>query len=306
MEDRIEAGTLGDYALGFGHGYFIHGTLYTRLLGRNVTHGCVRVGDEDLKDVFKAVPIGREDLHLLKRRTMKKTAAMAVIAAAGLAGLGGAAGPDKAALAKKTGRSSAEYSLAKDAKFYFVFDVLGRKLELRVRGMVLRTWPLQAMRFWGRPDFAGTVELVEKTTLKAPERIVIKPGETEEPIRAGARGQAGRRPGAATADYDLEALELRDMPKRFSLDFDNGLHVTVKAKDGGSAGLIGIDEGSLALVRRLPLRHLFGATGGKALSELELDLRGREGRPIHLLAFLRRDQGHYPLEHPDNKRLEDN
>jgi L,D-transpeptidase ErfK/SrfK len=58
LEDRIEAGTLGDYALGFGQGYFIHGTLYTRLLGRNVTHGCVRVGDEDLKAVFRAVPIG--------------------------------------------------------------------------------------------------------------------------------------------------------------------------------------------------------------------------------------------------------
>ncbi len=58
MEDRIEAGTLGDYALGFGQGYFIHGTLYSRLLGRNVTHGCVRVGDEDLKYVFKAVSIG--------------------------------------------------------------------------------------------------------------------------------------------------------------------------------------------------------------------------------------------------------
>jgi len=58
VEDRIESGTLGDYALGFGEGFFIHGTLYTRLLGRNVTHGCVRVGDEDLKAVFKAVPIG--------------------------------------------------------------------------------------------------------------------------------------------------------------------------------------------------------------------------------------------------------
>lgn len=58
VEDRIEAGTLGDYALGFGQGFFIHGTLYTRLLGRNVTHGCVRVGDEDLKYLFKAVPVG--------------------------------------------------------------------------------------------------------------------------------------------------------------------------------------------------------------------------------------------------------
>lgn len=58
QEERVEAGSLGDYALGFGDGYFIHGTLYTRLLGRNVTHGCVRVGDDDLKEIFKIVPLG--------------------------------------------------------------------------------------------------------------------------------------------------------------------------------------------------------------------------------------------------------
>jgi hypothetical protein len=58
VEDRVDTGVLGDYALGFGNGYFIHGTLYTRLLGRNVTHGCIRVGDEDLKAIFKAASIG--------------------------------------------------------------------------------------------------------------------------------------------------------------------------------------------------------------------------------------------------------
>lgn len=57
-KERVEPGVLGDYALGFGNGYFIHGTLYTRLLGRNVTHGCIRVGDEDLEMVFKNAQIG--------------------------------------------------------------------------------------------------------------------------------------------------------------------------------------------------------------------------------------------------------
>lgn len=57
-KERVESGVLGDYALGFGNGYFIHGTLYTRLLGRNVTHGCIRVGDEDLEFVFKNAQIG--------------------------------------------------------------------------------------------------------------------------------------------------------------------------------------------------------------------------------------------------------
>ena len=56
--ERIDNDSLGEYALGFGDGFFIHGTLYTRLLGRNVTHGCVRVGDKDLRDVFQSVSMG--------------------------------------------------------------------------------------------------------------------------------------------------------------------------------------------------------------------------------------------------------
>jgi len=56
--ERIDNDTLGDYALGIGNDYFIHGTLYTRLLGRNVTHGCVRVGDKDLKAIYQIVPMG--------------------------------------------------------------------------------------------------------------------------------------------------------------------------------------------------------------------------------------------------------
>jgi len=57
-KERVEEGVLGKYALAFGNGYFIHGTLYTRLLGRNVTHGCIRVGDEDLETVYRLSRLG--------------------------------------------------------------------------------------------------------------------------------------------------------------------------------------------------------------------------------------------------------
>lgn len=56
--DRIEAGVLGEYAIAFGNGYFIHGTLYTRMLGQNVTHGCIRMADKDLEVVYKSLPNG--------------------------------------------------------------------------------------------------------------------------------------------------------------------------------------------------------------------------------------------------------
>jgi len=56
--ERLEYGVLGEYALYLEDGYMIHGTLYERLLGRPVTHGCIRLGREDLRAVWKTVPTG--------------------------------------------------------------------------------------------------------------------------------------------------------------------------------------------------------------------------------------------------------
>ena len=58
VEDRLEPGTLGEYALYFGNGFMIHGTLYERLLGRSVTHGCIRLGRDDLRTLWASAPIG--------------------------------------------------------------------------------------------------------------------------------------------------------------------------------------------------------------------------------------------------------
>jgi lipoprotein-anchoring transpeptidase ErfK/SrfK len=55
---RYEYGVLGDYAMAIGDGYLIHGTIYKRFLGMPVTHGCVRLNDEDLKAIFNTLSIG--------------------------------------------------------------------------------------------------------------------------------------------------------------------------------------------------------------------------------------------------------
>jgi len=55
---RWEGGVLGDYAMGIGDGYLIHGTIYKRFLGMPVTHGCVRLNDEDLEAVYNTLNIG--------------------------------------------------------------------------------------------------------------------------------------------------------------------------------------------------------------------------------------------------------
>jgi hypothetical protein len=55
---RWEYGVLGDYALSIGDGYLIHGTLYKRFLGMPVTHGCVRLNDDDLEAIYNNLSIG--------------------------------------------------------------------------------------------------------------------------------------------------------------------------------------------------------------------------------------------------------
>ncbi|MBN1465822.1 L,D-transpeptidase [candidate division KSB1 bacterium] len=57
-EERFDFGALGEYGLYLGDGYLIHGTLYQRMLGMPVTHGCIRLGDDDLKAVYLKLGIG--------------------------------------------------------------------------------------------------------------------------------------------------------------------------------------------------------------------------------------------------------
>jgi L,D-transpeptidase YbiS len=55
---RVVRGILGKHALDLGDQYKIHGTTETDKLGQPVSHGCVRVGDDDLEFVYQTVPVG--------------------------------------------------------------------------------------------------------------------------------------------------------------------------------------------------------------------------------------------------------
>jgi len=59
-KERYETGVLGEHGIDFGNGYLIHGTLYQRQLGLPVTHGCIRLGDEDLRIVYRNLQVGSE------------------------------------------------------------------------------------------------------------------------------------------------------------------------------------------------------------------------------------------------------
>jgi lipoprotein-anchoring transpeptidase ErfK/SrfK len=55
---RSMKGELGHFRLKLGDGYQIHGTPYAASIGSSVTHGCMRLSDEDIEWVYQNVPVG--------------------------------------------------------------------------------------------------------------------------------------------------------------------------------------------------------------------------------------------------------
>lgn len=56
--DRRVLGMLGEYALDIGQGYLVHGSPYQRGIGERITHGCVRLADDDLRSVYATLKVG--------------------------------------------------------------------------------------------------------------------------------------------------------------------------------------------------------------------------------------------------------
>jgi len=57
-KNRRVAGALGKFRLDLGDGYMLHGTPYDKSIGRNVTHGCIRLRDADIEWLYRHVPVG--------------------------------------------------------------------------------------------------------------------------------------------------------------------------------------------------------------------------------------------------------
>lgn len=55
---RKYQGVLGGHRLNLGDGYSLHGTNKPETIGRSVSHGCVRLRNEDIAKLYEIVPIG--------------------------------------------------------------------------------------------------------------------------------------------------------------------------------------------------------------------------------------------------------
>lgn len=109
-----------------------------------------------------------------------------------------------------------ELSLANSAKLYFIVDIGDKRIDLKARGTMLRTWKIERILLWGDPVLSNPVSLMKKTTLFPPKREEIKPDETAE-----------------ESTYALEALELVDMPSSYTLSLERNIAIYIRPKSTG-------------------------------------------------------------------------
>jgi hypothetical protein len=169
------------------------------------------------------------------------------------------AGEDASRARERNRALKQELELAKSPALYCIIDLPGRQIQLKSRGMVLQEWKIERFHRWGDAPPMSAVSLGKKSTLFPPKRTKIKPGAEEE-------GDS----------FELDALELKDMPASFVLYFDGGVRISIRPKPVKFISRIGGIGRFFSWYLWVPLRNLGNELRGRPFSAFDLALPNKE------------------------------
>lgn len=112
----------------------------------------------------------------------------------------------------------AELELSKNPDLYFIFDLREKKIQLKVKGLVLKQWEVDSMRFFGNPIPVIPLPLAKKTTLHRPKRENITP--------------TGKEEKKESVDTKVQAFEVGSMPSTYTLVIGGGIKISIRTKPG--------------------------------------------------------------------------
>lgn len=150
-----------------------------------------------------------------------------------------------------------ELALAQKAQVYFIFNLKDKKIYLKTRGATKKELPIDQIKGWNLPLSARPHPLLKKSSLFRPRREEIDPKQKET---------------AATDKFEIDALELDDMPSRFNLILDDGLVVTIRSKPVGILSYLESGASSLGLYVSRPLFTLWGHLSKRPYSSLYVSM----------------------------------
>jgi hypothetical protein len=162
-----------------------------------------------------------------------------------------------------------ELLLAKTPSLYFIVYFKSKVIALKSRGITLQEWKVQSIQAWGDGAPLGALTLEKKSTLFPPKRTKIKPAANEE----------------EAATFELDALELKDMPSRFTLFLSGGIRVFVRPKARGFFPRLGNFGHLLAWNLWVPLKNLSFQLRKRPFAAIDIKLEKKEDSQAVYWAF---------------------
>ena len=159
-----------------------------------------------------------------------------------------------------------ELALAQKAKVYFIFNLKDKKVYIRARGATLKELPIVKVKAWNLYIPAKPQALLKRSTLFKPRREDIKPQEKET---------------GSSDKFEIDALELDDMPSRFNLILDDYVTITVRPTSHGVLSYLGNMGYSLLWHISRPLITLWGFLGKKPYSSIYISMEKMDAQSLY-------------------------
>jgi hypothetical protein len=183
---------------------------------------------------------------------------------------------DISGIENKTDLLSSELALAKKPIIYFIFDLGEKEVLLKSRGIVLKEMKIENVQYWGGPVDASPQLMLQKSALfKEPKRVTIDPTKAKE--EETSTNTTPKAPGA----FDIEALELKDMPTTYHLEFSKGVFISVRPKASGFvSGLYSFANYAGWYLSR-PILTIWHSIKGRTYISIYLTMSEEDARSIY-------------------------
>jgi hypothetical protein len=171
---------------------------------------------------------------------------------------------EKIRIARENRLLEAELKLAASPNIYVVFDLKEKKISMRARGKALRELTIENVDMWGDHLDGKPYRLIEKSTLLKPARKKIKPGENKK-----------------EDNFEIEALELNDMPSAYTLTLDRGLSIMVRSRPSGIFSFLYNSGHSFQRSISYPLRSVWNSVRKKTFTVIDIVLEKEASQALY-------------------------
>jgi hypothetical protein len=154
-----------------------------------------------------------------------------------------------------------ELVLAKTPSLYFLIFLKSKTIALKSRGIILQEWKIESLHHWGDILPLGALTIEKKSTLFPPKRTKIEPGP---------------EPENTSTTFELDALELKDMPSSFVIFLEQGIRLYVRPKPEKFIPRIGSIGHFFAWYVWVPVRNLGCRIKKKPYSAIDIKLSKKE------------------------------